>query len=141
MTPQQKLKWAILLTLATRRKRDLGPITAQNVDQLYDERDNDGSGELQDARNEIRCSGEDTDLPVVHPNYMLSRHYDSKSVAAMMPDGTWVGWIYWYGGGKFGDPDSIDWIDGAYDVDCTEKPVTIIQRSFQVKSSPAVAAA
>lgn len=141
MTPQQKLKWAILQKLASWRKLDLGPITAANVDELYDERDSDGSGELHDARNEIRYSGEDTGLPVQGVDHMLARHYDSKSVAAMMPDGTWVGWIFWYGGGKFGDPDSINWIDGAYDVSCTEKPVTVIQRSFQIKSAPAGVAA
>lgn len=25
------------------------------------------------------------------------------------PDGTWVGWTYWYGGGKYAEPSAIPW--------------------------------
>ncbi|PIG09743.1 hypothetical protein [Comamonas sp. 26] len=94
MTPVQKLKWAILLkAVAFENIADPGAITAENVDQLYD--DNNQNRELQDARNEIRCTCQETDFPTP-----LSRHYECNSVAARMPDGSWVGWNYWYGGGK-----------------------------------------
>ena len=49
-----------------------------------------------------------------------SRHYESKGVAAEF-DGKMVAWIYWYGGGKHGEPSAIDWIDDAYFVNVTEE--------------------
>jgi hypothetical protein len=52
-----------------------------------------------------------------------SRHYESKSVAAEV-DGQWVGWTYWYGGGKHGERD-------AYLLDCEEEEVMTIQRTFK----------
>jgi len=94
MTPEQKLKWAILL-----RARELAGmppenVTAENVDELYDSLVNaDGHW---DAQEEVRNSGEKVDVPCTE----YSRHYECDSVAAQMPDGSWVGWTYWYGGGK-----------------------------------------
>jgi hypothetical protein len=126
MTPQQKLKHAILLKAV--KFKDIEPIdvpiTKDNVDALYDDQDVDG--ELQDARNDTRCSGQKTGLPCKY-----SRHYESDSVAAKMPDGSWVGWIYWYGGGKYGEPDAIDWIEDSYEVKCTEKEQLVVVRTFE----------
>jgi hypothetical protein len=130
MTPQQKLKHAILLKAAV--FKDIEPITVSitkdNIDTLYDE--NDSDWQLQDARNDLRCSGQYTHLPSP-----VSRHYESDSVAAKMPDGSWVGWTYWYGGGKHGEPDSIDWIEDAYDLKCIEKEQLVVVRTFE-KVSP-----
>lgn len=126
MTPEQKLKHAILLLAAKQEYitlQDGLEITSENVDELYDENDQDW--ELQDARNEIRCSGEETGIGAPY-----SRHYESDSVAAQMPDGSWVGWTYWYGGGKHGEPEAVDWMEDAYDLSCTEKQVTITKREF-----------
>lgn len=53
-----------------------------------------------------------------------SRHYDSTSVAAQLSNGKWVGWIYWSGGGKHGEPGSIDWIEDAYFLKAIPKVVT-----------------
>ena len=125
MTPEQKLKHAILLLAARWKNITLPsePITAENVDALYKE--NDHGGLLQDARNEIRATGEETGLEAD-----FSRNYESEAVAKQMPDGSWVGWTYWHGGGKHSDPDSIPWIEGAYDVDCTEERVMTTRRTF-----------
>ena len=49
-----------------------------------------------------------------------SRHYESKGVAAEF-DGKMVAWVYWYGGGKHGEPSAVDWIDDAYFVNVTEE--------------------
>ena len=68
---------------------------------------------LQDAKEEVRSSGADTDLPS-----QSSRHYEAKEVAAQLPDDSWVGWTYWYGGGKHGEPSAVDWIEEAYDLVC-----------------------
>ncbi len=44
-----------------------------------------------------------------------------------MLDGSWVGWTYWYGGGKHGEPGSIPWIEDAYDVTFVEQLVKVKQ--------------
>lgn len=124
MTPEQKLKWSILLkAVAFEYIADPGVITADNVDQLYD--DNNQNWELQDARNEIREGSEETNIEA--PS---SRHYECDSVAAQMPDGSWVGWPFWYGGGKHGEPEAIDWMNEAYDLTCTEEQVLVTKRTF-----------
>ena len=53
-----------------------------------------------------------------------------------MPDGSWVGWTYWYGGGKYGEPEAIDWMDDAYDLACTEEEKVVTVRTF-TKQVPA----
>ena len=124
MTPQQKLKHAILLkAVKFGTITDPGQINADNVDEAYDDLDVDG--DLQDAREEIRCGGTETGL-----RCDWSRHYESDAVAAQMPVGSWVGWTYWYGGGKHGEPEAMPWIEDAYDLTCEEKQVTVTQRTF-----------
>lgn len=126
MTPEQKIKHAILLRAVEMKNIELPAglaITEENVDALYHENDQDW--ELQDARDEIRCSGQETNIPAPY-----SRYLESDSVAAQMPDGSWVGWTYWYGGGKHAEPEAVDWMDDAYDLDCKEEQVTVTQRTF-----------
>ncbi|HEX7906793.1 MAG TPA: hypothetical protein VF534_01690 [Paraburkholderia sp.] len=125
MTAEQKLKHLILNKQAEWAKETPPEITADNVDAVYQEAyDNDG-GSLQDARNDVRASGDDTGLKCE-----WSRHYESKAVACQYLDGSWIGWTYWYGGGKHGEPEGIDWMDEAYDLTVTEEPRTIIHRTF-----------
>ena len=97
MTPEQKIKHAILNIVAKWADAPAPDVTAENVDELYEAAD---ESYVQDARNEVRSSGIETGLPCKG-----SRHYESESVAAKMPDGSWVGWTYWYGGGKYGEPE------------------------------------
>lgn len=131
MTPEQKLKHAILIKAADFDNITLvGEVTAENVDRLYEQKDQ--NWELQDARNETRCGDVETDLPSQH-----SRHYEAKEVAAKMPDGSWVGWTYWYGGGKHGEPEAIDWMDEAYDLTCVEEEKVVTVRTFTKVETPA----
>ncbi|WP_244097750.1 hypothetical protein [Burkholderia anthina] len=51
-------------------------------------------------------------------------------MAAQAPDGSWVGWNYWYGGGKHGEPEAVEWIEDAYDVRVTGER-TVIKRTFE----------
>lgn len=126
MTPAQKLKHLVLLKSVQLGAEPLPEVVnAENVDALYDEREANDGGDLQDARSEIRCSGEETNLSTP-----FSRHYESDAVAAQYLDGSWVGWTYWYGGGKHGEPEAIDWMSDAYDLTCEEKQVTVTQRTF-----------
>jgi hypothetical protein len=131
MTPQQKIKTLILLRL--REKAPSGPeITAANVDELYAGITSDS---FYDARNEVREGDVETGLT----SKEWSRHYEQKEVAAQLPDGSWVGWTYWYGGGKHGCPEEIDWIPGAYDLTCTEEKKLVTVRTFAKVDQPASA--
>jgi hypothetical protein len=119
MTPEQKIKHAVLLKAAGFGyfKLDV-EITSDNIDEVYESHDDNGS--LQDARNEIRYGQVETEIAC-----QWNRHYESKSVAAEMPDGSWVGWTHWYGGGKHGEPEAIDWMDEAYNLTFVEKVITV----------------
>lgn len=134
MTPQQKLKHAVIL-----RGVELGcikqpaeEITAENVDDLFEALSEDWA--LQDAMSEIRGSGTETGLPC-----QWSRHYESQAVAARMPDGSWVGWTYWFGGGKHGEPEVVEWIEDAYEVECKEEEKLVVVKTFSVKTEGAAA--
>ena len=131
MTPEQKIKHAIVLAVAEYYSDD-EPVTvtikalvldAENIDESY------GlicEQELHwDSLYEIREGQVETDIPSES-----SRHYESKSVAMQVPDGTWVGWTYWYGGGKHAEPDAIDWMDVAYNLNCKEEEKIVVVREF-----------
>jgi hypothetical protein len=120
MTPQQKIKSLILQKNADLNDFYRPEITAENVDDLYDElEDNRG------ALNEIRCDGIETGIPGQY-----SRHYESDEVAMQCQDGSWVGWTYWYGGGKHGEPEAMDWVEHAYDVECKEEEKLVVVQTF-----------
>jgi hypothetical protein len=125
MTPEQKIKHAILLKNQewSYDENPLPDITADNIDEVFSERDEDW--QLQDATNELRGGEVETGLPCAS-----SRHYESKSVAAKMPDGSWVGWTYWYGGGNHGEPEAVEWMDKAYDLTVTEEEKVVTVRTF-----------
>lgn len=80
---------------------------------------------LCDARGELRYGTEKTGLPCGY-----SRHYECHAVAAQMLDGSWVGWDCWTGGGKHDEPETIEWVDDAYDVTATE--VVKVVKEFAV---------
>lgn len=112
MTPEQKLKHLVLIKAAEfDKKLKLPSITAENVDAVYDEAESNHSNGIGDARGEIREGQHETGIECE-----WSRHYESKSVAAQYIDGSWIGWTYWFGGGKHGEPEAIDWMDSAYEV-------------------------
>ena len=126
MTPEQKIKHTILCAFIAEPSNeiDLDPatITAENVDDLYEE------FACDDIAFEFREGDLETHLPC--PG---SRHYESKSVASKMIDGSWVGWTYWYGGGKHGDPDSVPWMNEAYDLDLKEEEKVVVIKTFTKK--------
>jgi hypothetical protein len=89
---------------------------------------------IAQVEDEFRCSNDDeTDIDC--PG---SRHCESKSVATKFgnDDGTvtWIGWTYWYGGGKHGEPGAIEWIDDAYYLDVEEVVTTVLK--FKKKETP-----
>ena len=86
------------------------------------------SGEYEDQENEeineLRCSYTMEAEGIAAWTY--SRHYDCKPVV-MQLEGKWVCWLYWYGGGKHGEPDGIEWIDDAIFV---EEGEPIVKKTF-----------
>jgi hypothetical protein len=126
MTPEQKIKHKILVGLISEPSNkihvDPSTITEENLDDLYEELYAD------DIEFEFREGEVETNIPCEY-----SRHYESKSVAAKMLDGSWIGWTYWYGGGKHGEPESIDWMGGAYELDMAEEEKLVVVRTFTKK--------
>lgn len=120
MTSEQKIKHTILYDAIDQ----LPEVTVDNIDELWEQyRD-----ETYDFEMEFREGEEVTDI---EPDW--SRHYESKSVAAKMIDDTWVGWTYWYGGGKHANPEGIDWMSAAYPVEMCEEVKTMVVRTFVKK--------
>lgn len=126
MTPEQKIKHKILVGLISEPSNEIhvdpSTITEENLDDLYEELYAD------DIEFEFREGEVETNIPCEY-----SRHYESKSVAAKMLDGSWIGWTYWYGGGKHGEPESIDWMGGAYELDVAEEEKLVVVRTFTKK--------
>ncbi len=123
MTAKQKVKALILM-----RYRQWGntvpALTKETIDatwQKLQEMDN-----VRDAMNDVRSGSDITGLP----DRQWSRNYESDEVGAKLPDGSWVGWTHWHGGGKHGEPEAIDWISDAYDIACTEEQKMVTVRSF-----------
>ena len=128
MTPEQKLKWAVLDVAARWKKEPEPSFPCDNVDEMYSELiEADGHW---DAEAEVRGGDVETGLKCE-----WSRHYESKAVAMKFPDGSWVGWTYWYGGGKHGEPSSIEWMDDAYDVDCHEEEKMVVVQTFKAREA------
>ena len=112
-TPQNTMspREAILLHLLRTHASFTDPIDDfTDIDGEFEEREDEY--DLRDALNEFREGEVETNIPCEH-----SRHYESSSVAAKLSDGLWVGWTYWYGGGKHGEPEAIDWLSEAYWLD------------------------
>jgi hypothetical protein len=88
-----------------------------------------------EVRSETRQGEFETDICTDY-----SRHYESKSVAIHLKDFNgftgYLGWTYWYGGGKHGYPSEIDWTPYAYFLDLVEeREVTTIVRIFEKKKN------
>ena len=126
LTASQKVKYLVLAADASWKDADLIPfaeITGDVIDEAYQQLVD--AGEQWDAESEVREGTAETGLPCE-----WSRNYESKAVATQLPDGSWVGWTYWYGGGKHSNPEEIDWIDDAYDLSCTEEEKVVTVRTF-----------
>jgi hypothetical protein len=135
MTPEQRIKHTILARAMADEtitlNMEVSAINEDNVDELFDEHNEDY--ELQDYLSEFRSGEVETGLPCE-----WSRHYESKSVATKMADGTWLGWTYWYGGGKHGEPEAVPWMDAAYELECVEEEKLQIVRTFtKIAEQPA----
>ena len=125
ISPANKVKQEIInLARMWNEEPEVNLSTNEEIEELYDEMlDQDI---LWDAIGEIRCGEHETEVPCDY-----SRHYESKSVAMKCVDNSWVGWTYWYGGGKHGEPEAVDWIEYAYNLDVEEKEQLVVVRKFK----------
>lgn len=112
ITPLHALKALIIQDLLAglrKEPHDFTAATGDDIDELWEAMKDEHPDSLQDTMSDIRTSGHDTGLDAES-----SRHYESTAVAALTPFNKWVGWTYWSGGGKFGAPSEIDWMEDAY---------------------------
>lgn len=127
MSPRHKIMREILLQAM--RSGDLEQAPLDSAGQVEDAYVRLADAELdREYESEFRGGDVETGLPCPY-----SRHYESKAVAAKMCDGSWVGWTYWYGGGKHGCPGVEPWMEDAYDLDCAEQEKVVLVRSFTRK--------
>ena len=85
----------------------------------------------EDVKRDIRRGVLETNIACDY-----SRNYETKSVAMHIDNFNgftgYIGWTYWYGGGKHSNPDEIDWIEDAYFLDLIEeKEVITVVRIFK----------
>ena len=99
-----------------------------DFDEFYDDFEEEFPDAIQDAESECRYDGVECNLDLG----IQSRHYEIDTKAQQMLDGTWVAWPYFYGGGKYGEPESYDWISEAKNVNCKEIEVTKIEYDFSI---------
>lgn len=130
LTAEEKLKHLIVIKANELEESDNLSIyedkTSEEIEELYDSLCEEGLN--YDAENQIREGEFETNIPCDY-----SRHYENKSVGVQYIDDTWIGWTYWYGGGKHGNPEEIPWMDNVYDINCTEEEKLVIVRSFSKK--------
>jgi hypothetical protein len=130
VTPEQRLMRQIIIdTAKTYLNLDI-PVefSVDKIGALWEFLEENHYDELQDLTETMRSSGEETGLECEY-----SRHYASKAVARQLDDGSWVGWTYWYGGGKHSNPEEVEWIDSAYYVDVKQE--TKVVNVFSKKES------
>lgn len=118
LTPLQKLRQYVVNIL--NEDGTEAPTSPAEIDKQYIDKSESDYDALHETQSELRHIGVETGLSCEY-----SRHYESKAVAAKMLDGSWVGWTYWYGGGKHGEPDAIDWMKDSYDVEMREELRTV----------------
>jgi len=126
MTPKQKIKVTIIYLAIDNGEFSLiedEPLNENSVDDYYDSLKSGGIA--QDYAYEFREGEEETNIPCEY-----SRHYETKSVASKMFDGSWVGWTCYYGGGKHGEPEAFDWMSEAYFLDCKEEQKLVTVYTF-----------
>ena len=141
MTPQQKIQAYVLAVQETMEMFEdnegesntipVTELTTDNIEWTYNAYGD--SSMLSTFRSEGAQEETSIDAP-------WSRHYESKSVATDLGyineagrwvTQCWVGWTYWYGGGKHGEPEEMDWFSHAYDLNVTEEYVMTTKYAWE----------
>lgn len=107
-------------------------ITLENAAELYYNVEDYFEGDypsdtLWEILYNFRDSGEECNLPPTEG----SRYYEVDFVIKKIDD-KWIGWHYWYGGGKHGEPEAIDWVGDAVFVNLkSEEEILTVVRTFE----------
>lgn len=124
MSPEYEIKKDIVLRFL--KNRDESYILPSEEEDIIDnvilrlEEDEKSGFSFSEQSQEWRDSYYDeTDITAD-----WSRHYESKFVAKELLNGKWVGYTYWHGGGKYGEPQAIPWMDKACFLGYEEKIIT-----------------
>lgn len=130
MTPAQAIYTHILAGVAIEEWEEAGidvppRIPPEEAEALYNELNK--HVHLGDSLEELRCSGVQTHVK----GGPWGRHYECEEVGARLSCGRWVGWTYWHGGGKHGEPEGIPWIEEAYFLDVEESEEWVMVRKFE----------
>lgn len=88
--------------------KDALVLETYNISVLLSKRDEVSEDDWIDYMSDFRCNGLFSGLPSKNN----SRHYEVDFVYDFIFDEP-IGWDYWHGGGKHGEPESVDWIDSA----------------------------
>ncbi len=132
MTAQQAIKLDIMLGLRVEFPQRIpdGLSTGESIDNAWIACwDCEVGDVIDDAVEEFRNSYVcETNISTDY-----SRHYESNAVARQLHDGRWVGWTFWYGGGKHGEPSGIPWMEDAYFLDVAEEERLVVVRTFKKK--------
>lgn len=123
-TPKQYIEAQITLDSGVCEDKNQ-PLSMDELLELYSSDDNED--DIYDARDGFREGSFETKIRAPR-----IRYYESKSVAALC-NGVWVGWTYYYGGGKHGEPQSIDWMEDAYFLDVKEEQKMVTIQTFTKK--------
>lgn len=132
MTPKHKIQREILRAAQENEPEvfDFGELnTAEQIDEAYNILVE--ANAHWDYESEFREGDIETNIPNEY-----SRHYETKSVAMKTTEGDWIGWTYYYGGGKYGEPGSIDWMSESYDLECFEEEKLVVVRTFKKVALP-----
>lgn len=109
---------------------ELDAVYAKALDQFPDA--------MQAAQNKCRCGTEETNLPTPTNASGLTYSRAGTSVAACMPDGSWVGWTYWQESSRHAPLEKIDWIEDAYDLYVKEEERIVVVRVLLKKAPTAM---
>lgn len=115
LSPKEKVKWLICDAVCKYKEQERLPYPC-DVNALWSTLQEQCEDDLLNAKEDLRGGGECTGL-----DSPSSRYYEGTEVAAQLPDGSWVGWTFWHGGGKHGAPWEIEWMSEAYPVACRQE--------------------
>lgn len=89
----------------------------------------DKDTKIIDPLQDIKCEFRETYTQETNIPHEFDSYYESHSVAKSI-GGKWIGWTHWYGGGKHGEPEFIEWIDDAYFLEI-QSTKTVVEHIFK----------
>lgn len=83
---------------------------------------------VREVINEFRESGEEIDDKVEQDRYYCYQDVSRKITGL---DDLYLGWTYYFGGGKYGEPEEVEWMEDCYLLKCKEVEETRIVKVYE----------